>query len=171
MAAPFTSKQAKEAAKDKIRTAVGVGPKLYSYNCLDYKVDKDGKPDFGDWPAQFTYGNQSQYVHGWTIKRVDLEAGLRMPGCQDKNWLFELTGLYLFRPELVESSPGIWTSSDDEWDQIVDNVADEINSNSLIEINGIPVQHFGVQFKTTVMRCGQKLMHYAGGHWELQFTT
>lgn len=172
MAAPFTSKQAKEAFIAKVRTAVGPDPKLYAYNCLNYKVDKDGKPDFGEWPSQFPTADGTG-VHGWVIKRVELDADLRINGCQDKSWIFELTGLYLFRAERVETSPGsgIWMSSDDEWDMIVDKVADEINSESLITINNIPVQHFGVQFKTTVMRCGQKLMHYAGGHVVLQFPT
>ena len=171
MANPFTSKQAREAIKATIDTVVGSGPKVYGYNCLDYKVDKDGKPDFSEWPGLFTYGDNGELVHGWVITRSELAADLRLAGCQDKNWVFDIKGFYLFRGTRVESPPGVFTSSDDEWDVIVDSVADAINTQSLITINSIPVQHYGVQFKTTIMRAGNKLLHFAGGILELEFTT
>lgn len=171
MTAPFTSKQAKESIAGRIITVVGAGPKVYDYNCLDYKVDKDGKPDFSEWPGMFTYGDDGEFIHGWVVKRVDLGADLRMEGCQDKTWFFEVTGFYGFKPERTETAPGAFTSSDDEWDQIVDNVADEINSSSLITINSLGVLHYGIQFKTTVMRAGQQLLHYAGGLIEIEFQT
>lgn len=167
MSIPFTDKQARAAIAAVVTGSVGTGPKVYPYNVLNYKTDKDGRPDFGEWPGLFTYGEYGEYIHGWVIKRTAREVDLRASGCEDLDQFYDVWGYYKFNPDLDSGN-----SSDDVFGAIVDDVAEDFNTSSLITINGVGVLHYGLQFPSlTVLRAGQQLLHFAGGSVRLQYQT
>lgn len=172
MSLPFTDKQAREAIAAKLTTAVGAGPKIYPHNCLNYKTDKDGKPDYGQWPKLFAYGASGESIHGWVVKRTARQSEIRVSGCEDFTWSYDVWGFYKFSPDRMESPPGNFFVSDDVFSGIVESVTAEVNSSSLITINGIDVLHYGLQFPVlTVLRAGEQLLHFAGGIIDLEYTT
>ncbi len=169
MAAPFTEKQAREAIATLVEEASG-SERVYSFNCLDYKTRPDGSPDFGHWPGLFSYTDGgAEIVHGWVIRRTARASELRA-GCEDFNQLFDVSGFYgFYHDALVTNS----ANSDDDFGRIVDAVAERFNQgagNGLITVNGVAVQHYGLQFNAlTVLRAGTRLIHFAGGMIELQY--
>lgn len=168
MALPFTDKEARAAIAALVTGAVGVDPKVYPYNVLNYKVDKDMKPDFGEWPAAFTYGATGEDIHGWVVKRTAREAELRNVGCSDLELGFDVWGFYKFSPSLNDDGD----SSDDLFGAIVDAVAEAVNNSPIITINSKPVVHSGLQFPAlTVLRAGEQFLHFAGGYIGLQYQT
>lgn len=172
MAAPFTTQQVMNTLAATIVEVVGAGPKVYPYNCLDYKSMPDGKPNFGEWPGLFTYGDEGEYIHGWVIKRTARHSDIREAGCEDGMWPFDLWGFFGWSDDLIENPTNVFTSSDGTFGQIVDNVADRFNRSQLIVINGHTVRHEGLQFPAlTPLRAGERLLHFAGGHLDLYYTT
>lgn len=169
MAYPFTEKQLRDAIAARIETASG-SQRVYSFNCLDYKFKPDGSPDIAHWPGQFTYADGGEeIIHGWVIRRTARVAELRA-GCEEMTATYDVHGFFGFSHTGLTSN---YSNSDDEFGAIVDAVVAEFNEgagNGLITVEGVAVQHFGLQMPVlTVMRAGSQLLHFAGGMIETTF--
>jgi hypothetical protein len=155
----------------EIVKAASDSPKVYSFNCLSYRIDTDDKPDFSEWPALFTDDDEGETIHGWVIKRVGRDSDLR-GGCEDFRFYYDVWGFFGFSHDDDTSNAN---NSDNLFAEIVENVAAAFNQgdgNGQILINGTNAQHFGLQFDVlTVLRAGDKFLHFAGGSLEIVYTT
>ena len=163
MATPVADKDIRTAIAADITTVIGAGPKIYPWNCLNYKMTPDGKPDFSDWPGLFRYGTNSEFTHGWVIKRVERTSELR-GDCQDFMPAYDIWGFYGFFSNSKDDN------SEDLWSVIIDAVADHFNRGQLLIVNGIGLSHTGLQFPILpILRAGQEMLHFAGGRLEFTF--
>lgn len=166
----ITDDEARQWLQTKIAAASG-SQRVYRYNLLDLKLDKDGNPDFSEWPAQFTYGTNGETVHGWVIGRSARMGELR-DSCEDPDFHYFVYGFYKFRHDGATTDAA---NSEKEFSEKVDAVAASINQgedNGIIEISGKTAYHEGIQFPVlTLLRAGQERLHFAGGEIHIFQTT
>lgn len=178
MSLPFTDIQARVRLAELVAEA-STSQKVYSFNCLNYKTQPDGNPDFAEWPGLFTYdvGGGNLLTHGWVIRRVARNGEIRA-GCEDFIWVYDVYGFYGFSFDNTTenaASDGLPKNSDDTFSAIVESVAAKFNDgqgNGQILINGCNASHEGIQFPVlSIIRAGEKMMHFAGGQIEIQYIT
>ena len=169
MSLAFTDKQVRAEIAAKIATASG-SLRVYPWNCLNFKVDpQSGKADFSDWIGLFNYAVANvSYIHGWVVRRIARESEL-LNGCENFSWFYEIYGFY----EFVSGNAS--SNSDDTFSAILETVVASFNSgdqNGLLTVGGTTVNHYGLQFPViTIVQAGEKLLHFAGGKLEIEYST
>lgn len=148
----------------KITKATG-STRVWTFNKLGFKFDKDTKPEFAEWVAIF---KESAGVHGWMITRVERLTELR-PGCEDIFSAYAIFGLYQHDASGTNES-----NSDDDWNAKLDALAIEFNqgdSNGILTVDTQTLIHNGLNMQIGIVRSGENLYHAAFALLETQYTT